>query len=194
MRPNEVSRPVAAAAAAAFRAIIPFLQSDERLALRVAFATLSPAECLHMVVRVATSTTDRVTNHAVSARRPALTDVSTVPRAPSPQRYASTPVMQMPTLGTHWQQEALNASRPEFYDVGATLGEGDRWEGRVASLMANLGELGPTGRTDDMRRGRVGDIPNVVSGGLMVGSGAGVWEASEEEKVALRSAGRGRVV
>lgn len=47
------ARPAAAAAAAAFRALLPFLPADERLALRRAFATHVPSDCLAMVVRVA---------------------------------------------------------------------------------------------------------------------------------------------
>lgn len=47
------ARPAAAAAAGAFRALVPFLPPDERRALTSAFSTLPPAECLGMVVRMA---------------------------------------------------------------------------------------------------------------------------------------------
>lgn len=47
------ARPAAAAAAGAFRALIPFLPVEERRAIRDAFSTLPPAECLAMVVRIA---------------------------------------------------------------------------------------------------------------------------------------------
>lgn len=47
------ARPAGAAAAAAFRALAPFLPREERAALRQAFGKLPPVDCLAMVVRVA---------------------------------------------------------------------------------------------------------------------------------------------
>lgn len=47
------ARPAGAAAAAAFRALAPFLPREERAALRQAFGRLPPVDCLAMVVRVA---------------------------------------------------------------------------------------------------------------------------------------------
>ena len=47
------ARPAALAAVAAFRAITPFLNNEQRVSLHRSFATASPLECLTLVVRYA---------------------------------------------------------------------------------------------------------------------------------------------
>eukprot|EP00177_Eucheuma_denticulatum_P001800 GFKZ01003222.1.p1 GENE.GFKZ01003222.1~~GFKZ01003222.1.p1 ORF type:complete len:361 (-),score=57.67 GFKZ01003222.1:313-1332(-) len=63
----EDARPAGAAAAAAFRALAPFLPMDERVALRQAFGVLSPIDCLAMVVRVAEVASEKGRREGVGA-------------------------------------------------------------------------------------------------------------------------------
>lgn len=64
------ARPAGVAAAAAFRALAPFLAADDQLALQRAFSTASPLDCLAMVLRVAEHASAKmISNCSATANR-----------------------------------------------------------------------------------------------------------------------------